>query len=54
MRLVTDPADLEQAYHAASAEAEAAFSHGSLYVEKAVTSARHVEIQVLCDGRGVC
>ena len=35
-----------------SAEAQAAFSDSSLYVEKAVQSARHVEIQVLCDGEG--
>ena len=33
-------------------EAEAAFSDGSLYVEKALVPARHVEIQVLCDSDG--
>ena len=33
-------------------EAEAAFGDGSLYLEKAVSPARHVEIQVLCDGQG--
>ena len=37
---------------APSAEAEAAFSDGTLYVEKAITPARHVEIQVLCDAHG--
>ena len=37
---------------AASAEADAAFGDGSLYVEKALVPARHVEIQVLADGRG--
>jgi acetyl-CoA carboxylase biotin carboxylase subunit len=52
MRLVLDPADLGPAYHAASAEAESAFSDASLYLEKAVERARHVEIQVLCDGEG--
>jgi acetyl-CoA carboxylase biotin carboxylase subunit len=52
MRLVTDEADLEQLYATASSEAEAAFGDGSLYVEKAVVPARHVEIQVLCDAQG--
>ena len=52
MRLVTDPEDLEDAYHSASAEAQAAFSDRSLYVEKAMQLAHHVEIQVLCDGQG--
>src|SRR5207247_1598281 len=31
---------------------QAAFGDGSLYVEKALVPARHVEIQALCDGRG--
>jgi acetyl-CoA carboxylase, biotin carboxylase subunit len=52
MRLVSRPDDLEDAYGAASAEAEAAFGDGSVYVEKLVAPARHVEIQVLCDAAG--
>ena len=48
----TGPEDLEAAYGAASAEAEAAFGDGSMYLEKALVPARHVEIQVLCDGHG--
>jgi acetyl-CoA carboxylase biotin carboxylase subunit len=52
MRLVTDPVELDDAYQRASAEAQAAFGDGSLYVEKAISPARHVEIQVLCDGHG--
>ena len=43
---------LEDAYGAASAEADAAFGDGSLYLEKVVIPARHVEIQVLCDAHG--
>jgi acetyl-CoA carboxylase biotin carboxylase subunit len=49
MRLVTSEEDLPDAYGAASAEADAAFGDGALYVEKFVTPARHVEVQVLCD-----
>jgi acetyl-CoA carboxylase, biotin carboxylase subunit len=52
MRLVTSPDELGDAYSRASAEAEAAFSDGALYVEKAITPARHVEIQVMCDSHG--
>jgi len=52
MRFVTEPGDLHDAYQRAAAEAEAAFGDGSLYVEKVITPARHVEIQVLCDHHG--
>jgi acetyl-CoA carboxylase biotin carboxylase subunit len=52
MRLVAGPAELEEAYVAATREAHASFSDGTLYLEKAVRDAFHVEIQVLCDGRG--
>ena len=52
MRLVASEDELEGALAAASAEAEAAFGDGSVYVEKLVSPARHVEIQVLCDSEG--
>jgi acetyl-CoA carboxylase biotin carboxylase subunit len=52
MRLVESADGLERAYSTASLEAEAAFGDGSLYLEKAVSPARHVEIQVLADGQG--
>ncbi len=52
MRAVSAEEDLEDAFGAASAEADAAFGDGSIYVEKLVAPARHVEIQVLCDAEG--
>jgi len=52
MRLVSEPDGLEAAYGMAAMEAEAAFGDGSLYLERAVSPARHVEIQVLADGQG--
>jgi acetyl-CoA carboxylase, biotin carboxylase subunit len=52
MRLVHSSEELESSYRAAAAEAEAAFGDRSLYLEKAVSPARHVEIQVLCDAVG--
>ena len=52
MRLVASAGELEDAYATASGEAQAAFGDGSIYLEKAVVPARHVEIQVLADGKG--
>jgi acetyl-CoA carboxylase biotin carboxylase subunit len=52
MRFVLSEDELESAYAAASAEAEGAFGDDSLYLEKALSPARHVEIQVLCDAEG--
>ena len=49
MRRVESEGDLERAYSTASAEADAAFGDGSLYVETVIVPARHVEIQVICD-----
>jgi acetyl-CoA carboxylase biotin carboxylase subunit len=52
MRLVASSDELSDAYTSAAAEADAAFGDGSLYVEKALRPARHVEIQVLADAEG--
>jgi len=52
MRFVRADDELESAYAAARLEAEAAFGDGSLYLEKALSPARHVEVQVLCDADG--
>jgi acetyl-CoA carboxylase biotin carboxylase subunit len=52
MRIVRSEDEIEGAYAAAALEADAAFGDGSLYVEKALSPARHVEIQVLCDAEG--
>jgi acetyl-CoA carboxylase, biotin carboxylase subunit len=49
MRLVETPDQLDGAVSTATAEAEAAFGDGRLYLEKAIVPARHVEIQVLGD-----
>jgi acetyl-CoA carboxylase biotin carboxylase subunit len=52
MRLVVAPEEIEDAFGAAAAEAEAAFGDSTLYVEKVLIPARHVEIQVVCDRHG--
>ncbi len=52
MRLVSSATDLGQALGAASAEAMAAFGNPALYLERYVSPARHVEIQLLGDQHG--
>ena len=46
------PADLEASFDRASREAEAAFGDSRLYMERFVTRARHVEVQIMGDGEG--
>jgi acetyl-CoA carboxylase biotin carboxylase subunit len=52
MRLVQRAEDLDDAFGLAANEADAAFGDATMYLEKAVVPARHVEIQVLCDDHG--
>jgi geranyl-CoA carboxylase alpha subunit len=52
MRLVASMKALPAALATARAEAESAFGSGELILEKAVTAARHVEIQILADSHG--
>jgi acetyl-CoA carboxylase, biotin carboxylase subunit len=52
MRLVEAEGELAGAFAAACGEAEAAFGDGRLFVERYVRHARHVEVQVLGDGKG--
>ena len=52
MRVVDGDEELEGLFQTAAAEADAAFGDPSLYVEKLVAPARHVEIQVLADADG--
>jgi acetyl-CoA carboxylase biotin carboxylase subunit len=52
MRVVRAPEELATAFPLASAEAEAAFSDGRMYLEKYLERPRHVEVQVLGDTHG--
>ena len=52
MRVVRAPGEIEAAIQAARREAQAAFSDGTLYVERLVESARHVEVQIFADAHG--
>jgi len=52
MRICRTAAQLEEQYPVALGEARAAFGDPSLYLEKYITGARHIEIQVIGDNRG--
>jgi acetyl/propionyl-CoA carboxylase alpha subunit len=52
MRVVRDPAELEEALDAARREAKAAFRDDRVYCERYVERPRHVEIQLLADEHG--
>ena len=53
MRAVSDPKDLAEAYERCRSEAMAAFGSGDIYVEKLIARARHIEIQIVGDGKNV-
>ncbi|MFV0555900.1 MAG: acetyl-CoA carboxylase biotin carboxylase subunit [Lactovum sp.] len=52
IRKVEKSEDLEAAFNAATAEAQAAFANGAMYIEKMIFPARHIEIQILADRFG--
>ncbi|MCC8195816.1 MAG: acetyl-CoA carboxylase biotin carboxylase subunit [Ruminococcus sp.] len=54
IRLIKSPDEIEENYNQASSEAISAFGDGSLYLEKYVFPARHVELQILADEQGNC
>ncbi len=49
IRIVNEPGELKVAFQNAAAEAEAAFGDNTLYMERYIVSARHIEIQVFGD-----
>jgi len=51
VRAVTSPAALDEAYARCRSEAQAAFGTGDVYVERLLLRARHVEVQIVGDGR---
>jgi len=52
MRIARNETELRSALKAARQEAEAAFGNGSVYIEKFLEHARHVEVQVIGDKHG--
>jgi acetyl-CoA carboxylase biotin carboxylase subunit len=52
MRIVRSQAQLEEQFSLAQTEARAAFNDASIYIEKYMPNARHIEIQVIGDKKG--
>ena len=52
IRVVASDADLKDAYERTRDEAARAFGSGVVFLERLVTGARHVEVQVIADGQG--
>ncbi|MDA8084396.1 MAG: ATP-grasp domain-containing protein, partial [Nitrospiraceae bacterium] len=52
MRVVKTEEELEKLYFMAQREALTAFGNGELYVEKFIPEMRHIEVQILADGKG--
>jgi acetyl-CoA carboxylase biotin carboxylase subunit len=53
IRVANDPEELRKQMSVAQAEAQSAFGDKSVYLERLIRRARHVEVQVLGDGRDV-
>ncbi|SEL46660.1 acetyl-CoA carboxylase, biotin carboxylase subunit [Roseivivax marinus] len=52
MKVAQGEADLERAFQTARSEAQAAFGNDAVYIEKYLTTPRHIEVQVFGDGKG--
>ena len=52
MKLAKSDAEMENAWSTARSESKAAFGDDAVYIEKYLTKPRHIEIQVMGDGRG--
>ncbi|MBI4690801.1 MAG: acetyl-CoA carboxylase biotin carboxylase subunit [Nitrospirae bacterium] len=52
MRIVKEEGDLEHAFYMAQREALTAFGNGELYVEQYIPNIRHIEVQIMADGKG--
>ncbi|XVQ09741.1 carboxyl transferase domain-containing protein [Spirillospora sp. CA-255316] len=52
IRVITNADELADAYERTSQEAARAFGSGVVFLERLVTGARHVEVQVIADGAG--
>jgi acetyl/propionyl-CoA carboxylase alpha subunit/acetyl-CoA carboxylase carboxyltransferase component len=52
IRVVREPAELAGAFESARSEAQLAFGDATVFLEKMVPAARHVEVQVIADGYG--
>lgn len=52
MKIIHSLDNLESTFESATAEAQAAFGDGSMYIERYISNARHIEVQILGDHFG--
>ena len=52
IQIVERPEQIHGLFHQVTTEAKNAFGHGDVYIEKFVTSLRHIEVQILRDSQG--
>ena len=52
MRVVTEASEIEEQFELATSEALAAFGDGTVFIEQYLDRPRHIEIQILGDGKG--
>ena len=52
MRIVVSETEIAEAFTRAAAEAKSAFGNGALYAERLIARARHIEVQIVGDGKG--
>jgi acetyl-CoA carboxylase biotin carboxylase subunit/3-methylcrotonyl-CoA carboxylase alpha subunit len=52
MQIVREDKDLERAARTCSDRGKASFGDGRVYIERYLSSPRHIEVQVLCDAQG--
>src|SRR5690606_34950354 len=52
IRIARQASELEEAFRSASSEAEKAFGDGRVFVERCISNARHLEVQIAADNFG--
>ncbi|MCL3880810.1 acetyl-CoA carboxylase biotin carboxylase subunit [Marivita sp. GX14005] len=52
MKVAQNASEMERAFQTARSEAKAAFGNDEVYIEKYLTTPRHIEVQVFGDGKG--
>jgi len=52
MKVAQNSAEVANAYRLARSEAKAAFGNDEVYMEKYLSTPRHIEVQILADGQG--
>jgi len=52
MRIIKDYSELDKSINAAKLEAKKSFNDDTIYIEKFLTSPKHIEIQILSDAHG--